>query len=167
MISQEQQQQLQKYVNAFQTSIKDGADPHQLRSLLPEFYHFVDGCKVQVARALEQTPDLNDQDLTVAKGLLENLTTLHSSLLDTARQLGVELTTKAHTLTADHKTQEIHIDFEQCNQDSIKNVVLQAIRDTLNVEAPLANAEYTVEMADDHSIVVHVLHCQDNQDDTS
>jgi hypothetical protein len=161
MITQSQQQQLEKYVNTFQRATGDGADPQQLQSLLPEFYHFVDGCKAQVKKTLEQNHGLKDEELRVAEGLLENLDRLQSSLLETSRQLGIALDSGTPIVTADHKTLEIRINFEQCNQDSLKNILIQAIRDTLNVEAPLANAGYSISSEPDHSILVRVIHNQE------
>jgi hypothetical protein len=158
MISALQQQQLEKYVQRFQSCATEGNDPQLLQTLVPEFYHFVGGCKAQVEKALERAHDLQDDELKVAEGLLSNLNTLQSSLLTTAQQLEIDLEANGHTVTANQHTQEIRINFEQCHRDSLKNVVIQAIRDTLNVEAPLADSRYTVELESDHSISIRVIH---------
>lgn len=158
MISKSQQQQLEKYVNEFQACSNEGADPQRLNTLIPEFYHFVGGCKKQVEKELELTQDLQEDEVKATEGLLNNLSTLHAALLETSRQLGVSLESEKHAVTADQNTQEIRVNFEQCHQDSLKNVVIQAIRDTLDVEAPLANSEYTVEVEADHAIVIRVIH---------
>ena len=160
MISKSQQQQLEKYVKEFQSYAKEGADPQRLNTLLPEFYHFVGGCKKQVEKELELAQDLKEDDVRAAEGLLNNLSSLHTALLGTSRQLGISLETKGHTVTADHKTQEIRVNFERCHKDSLKNLVIQAIRDTLDVEAPLADSGYTVEVEPDNSISIRVIHYQ-------
>jgi hypothetical protein len=160
MISKLQQQQLEKYVKEFQSYTKEGTDPQRLYALLPEFYHFVGGCKKQVEKGLELAQDLKEEEVRAAEGLLNNLNTLHTLLLETSRQLGISLETKGHTVTADHRTQEIRINFERCHQDSLKNVVIQAIRDTLDVEAPLANSGYTIELEPDNSVSIRVIHYQ-------
>ena len=160
MISKLQQQQLEKYVNEFQSYAKEGTDPQRLYTLLPEFYHFVGGCKKQVEKTLELAQDLKEDEVRAAEGLLNNLSMLHTSLLETSHQLGISLETKEHIVTADHRTQEIRINFERCHKDSLKNVVIQAIRDTLDVEAPLADSGYTVEVEPDNSISIRVIHYQ-------
>lgn len=145
----------------FQSYTKEGTDPQRLYTLLPEFYHFVGGCKKQVEKEMELAQeDLKEDEIRAAEGLLNNLSALHTLLLETSRQLGISLETKGHTVTADHRTQEIRINFERCHQDSLKNVVIQAIRDTLDVEAPLANSGYTVEREPDNSISIRVIHYQ-------
>lgn len=158
MISIEQQQQLEKYVAAFQSCAQEGGDPRALRTLLPEFYHFVGGCKKQVEKSLDQSQDISAEETNVAKGLLKNLDLLHSSLLETSKQLGIDLDAHIPAVNADHKTQEIRINFEQCHQDSLKNVVIQAIRDTLDVEAPLADSTYAIAVEADHSVTIRVIH---------
>ncbi len=158
MISALQQQQLEKYVQEFQSCATEGNDPKLLKTLVPEFYHFVGGCKAQVEKVLERADELKDDEVQVAEGLLSNLSTLQTSLLTTSEQLGIDLEADRHIVTADHKTQEIRVNFEQCNQDSLKNIIIQAIKDTLNVEAPLANSGYTIEIETDHAIVVRVIH---------
>lgn len=160
MISKLQQQQLEKYVNEFQSYAKEGTDPQRLYTLLPEFYHFVGGCKKQVEKALELAQDLDEDEVRAAEGLLNNLNMLHTSLLETSHQLGISLETKEHIVTADHRTQEIRINFERCHKDSLKNIVIQAIRDTLDVEAPLADSGYTVEVEPDNSISIRVIYYQ-------
>lgn len=160
MISAVQQQQLEKYVQEFQSCATEGNDPNVLKTLVPEFYHFVDGCKAQVEKVLKRADELKDDEVKVAEGLLSNLSTLQRSLFTTSQQLGIDLEAGLHIVTADHKTQEIRVNFEQCNQDSLKNIIIQAIKDTLNVEAPLANSRYTLEIEADHSIVVRVIHDQ-------
>ena len=157
MISALQQQQLEKYVQEFQACATEGNDPKLLKTLVPEFYHFVGGCKAQVEKVLERAHELKDEEQKVAEGLLTNLGTLQASLLTTSEQLGIDLEAAQRAITADHNTQEIRINFEQCNQDSLKNVIVQAIRDTLNIEAPLANSRYTINIEADHSIAVRVI----------
>lgn len=160
MITIAQQEQLEKYVTAFQTYAKEGSDSRQLQNLIPEFYHFVGGCKKQVEKALEDSQNLNEGEVKVAEGLLNNLTMLHNSLLETAKQLGIRLDTHTHAVTADHRTQEIRVNFEQCHQDSLKNIVIQAISDALDVEAPLANSSYTIAIEPDHTILIRVVHAE-------
>jgi len=160
MISVQQQKQLEKYVEEFQSYATEGADPKALHALVPEFYYFVGGCKAQIEKTLKQKENLQEEEINVAEGLLKNLNSLQSSLLETSRQLGISLETNGHTVTANQKTHEIRINFEQCHQDSLKNIVIQAIKDTLNVEAPLANSRYTVGVEPDNTIVVHVIHDQ-------
>jgi DNA polymerase III gamma/tau subunit len=162
MISKLQQQQLEKYVNEFQSYAKEGTDPQRLHTLLPEFYHFVGGCKKQVKKAMELAQDLKEDEIKAAEGLLNNLNMLHTALLETSHQLGISLETKEHMVSADHRTQEIRINFERCHKDSLKNIVIQAIRDTLDVEAPLADSGYTVEVEPDNSISIRVIHYQKN-----
>jgi hypothetical protein len=158
MISLKQQQQLEKYVNTFQSYAQEGADPRLLQTLLPEFYHFVGGCQKQVEAALEQATDLKPEERQVAEGLRQNLNALYNSLLATARQLDIPLELDTHTVSANQQTQEIRVNFAQCHQDSLKNVVIQAIRDTLDVEAPLAHSRYTVTVAPDQAITIQVIH---------
>lgn len=160
MISVLQQRQLEKYVKEFQSYATEGGNPQALQTLVPEFYHFVGGCKTQVAKALEQAENLKEEEIKAAEGLLGNLNTLQASLLETSRQLEISLEDEMHTVTADQKTQEIRVNFEQCHQDSLKNIIIQAVRDTLNVEAPLANSRYTIDIEPDNSIVIRVIHDQ-------
>ena len=160
MISALQQQQLEKYVQTFQTYAADGNDSTALQDLIPEFYHFVRGCKAQVENTLKRTHDLKDKEQRVAEGLLTNLSALEASLLSTSEQLGIDLGAGGQAVTADHQTQKICVNFEQCKLDSLKNIVIQAIRDTLNVEAPLAHSRYTVNIEADHSVSIDVIHNQ-------
>ena len=162
MISALQQQQLEKYVQEFQACATEGDAPTLLKTLVPEFYHFVGGCKAQVEKVLERAHELKDEEQKVAEGLLTNLGTLQASLLTTSGQLGIDLEAGQQTITADHTTQEIRINFEQCNQDSLKNVIIRTIRDTLNIEAPLTNSRYTIDIEADHSIAVRVIHDQED-----
>jgi hypothetical protein len=158
MISALQQQQLEKYVEEFQSCATESNAPELLQTLVPEFYHFVGGCKVQVEKALERAHDLNEDERKVAEGLLNNLSTLQSSLITTSQQLGIDLEANGHTVTADEQTLELRVNFEQSHLKGLKNTVIQAIRDTLDVEAPLASSRYTVDLEPDHSISIRIIH---------
>lgn len=156
MISALQQQQLEKYVHEFQTCATEGNDPEKLRTLVPEFYHFVGGCMAQVENALERSTGLNDDEQKAAEGLVNNLNTLQSSLLTTSQQLGIDLEAEGHTIKAEQATQEVRVIFDEAHQENFKNSILQAIRKALDVEAPLAESHYVVEREADHMLTVRV-----------
>ncbi len=161
MISKSQQKQIEKYVQEFQSVVKEGTDPQRFLTLLPEFYNFITGCKKQVEKELEMAQDPREDEVKAGEGLLVNLNQLQSSLLDTSTQLGIPLEKPGDNVTAGHDTQEIRVNFEQCPNDTLKNIIIQNIKETLAVEAPLVNSDYTMNLEPDQSISIRVTQHQE------
>ncbi len=157
MISKVQQKQIEKYVHEFQELVKEGTDPQRLHSLIPEFYHFIRGCKAQVEHEMDRSQDLPEEEVSAAQGLLANLGQLQQSLLDTSTHLGISLGTEGDDLRANDQTQELRVNFEQCPNTLLKNVILQTLRNALDVETPLTNSHYRIETDGDDALSVRVI----------